>query len=321
MTGRPTTDRYAAPTITPSRRERGVIAGELAAGHGGLVSRAQLRNAGIDRHAIRTEVAAGRWAVAGRHTVVVLAAPQTGAGRWWQALWESGTGAMLDGAAALQASGLSGYRPGAIDVTVPWSTTRWSAVEGVRVHRRRAVPLGPSTGVPRVCVESAVIHAAQWARTDRQAALLVCLTVQQRLVATDRLLGAWRGIRRSPRRRVLDLVFSDVCDGAHSLGELDFARLCRRHGLPPPTRQSVRELATGRVYLDAQWVSVGLTVEIDGGHHALGLNPVDDALRHNEIALERALVLRIPVLGLRLLPGEFMSQVARAHALARRPAA
>ena len=69
------------------------------------------------------------------------------------------------------------------------------------------------------------------------------------------------------------------------------------------------------------WEDVGLVVEIDGGHHALALSPVDDALRQNEVTLRENLVLRIPVLGLRLTPDAFMAQVVRAHdQLLRRPA-
>ncbi|MFN8081619.1 MAG: hypothetical protein U0Q19_18840 [Kineosporiaceae bacterium] len=75
----------------------------------------------------------------------------------------------------------------------------------------------------------------------------------------------------------------------------------------------MRSLPSGRVYLDVAWEDIGLVVEIDGGHHALALNPVDDALRQNEVVLGAARVLRIPVLGLRLAPDRFLRQVARAH--------
>ena len=49
----------------------------------------------------------------------------------------------------------------------------------------------------------------------------------------------------------------------HSLGELDFARLCRERGLPEPTRQAVCKGPDGRVFLDVRW-ECGLVVEIDG---------------------------------------------------------
>jgi very-short-patch-repair endonuclease len=104
----------------------------------------------------------------------------------------------------------------------------------------------------------------------------------------------------------------------HSLGELDFARLCRARGLPEPSRQVVRTHPDGRVYLDVAWDDIGLVVEIDGGHHGLALNPVDDALRQNEVVLGDARVLRIPVIGLRLDAEAFLDQVVRGHRLLAR---
>ena len=75
----------------------------------------------------------------------------------------------------------------------------------------------------------------------------------------------------------------------------------------------VRTLPDGRVYLDVAWEDIGLVVEIDGGHHALALDSVDDALRQNEVVLGEERVLRMPVLGLRLSRERFMAQVVRAH--------
>lgn len=248
----------------------------------------------------------------GRQTILIGGANLSDRARLWQALWESGPGAVLDGSSALVAAGMRGFRMDRIDVAMP-RNQRWHRHAGVRLHRR--VELGPVTaaGIPRIRPDLAAIHAAQWARTDREAMLLLCLVVQQRLVGPDRLLSAWRSVARSPRRRLLEVTIGDLCDGAHSLGELDFAGLCRRYGLPEPSRQVVRSLPGGRVYLDVAWEDIGLVVEIDGGHHMLALNPIDDALRQNEVVLGDDRVLRIPVLGLRLTPARFMHQIVRAH--------
>lgn len=54
-----------------------------------------------------------------------------------------------------------------------------------------------------------------------------------------------------------------------------------------------------------------LVVEVDGVHHRTGLNPVDDALRHNELTLDADAVLRTPLLGLRLQPQRFIDQLTR----------
>ncbi|GAA4407992.1 hypothetical protein GCM10023168_24720 [Fodinibacter luteus] len=303
----------AGPRRRLPRCERARVAAEVAREHDGIAHRADLRRAGVTRADVRTEIAAGRWQGVGTHTVVIGTGPMSERARRWQAVWESGPGAVLDGVSALHAAGLTGFTQRRIDVTVP-RCSRSRPVAGVRVRRRREVGPTAGAGIPRARPEMATVRAAEWAATDRAAALIVCLVVQQRLVSPLRLLAAWRRVRSSRRRVFLDAVFADVCDGAHSLGELDFARLCRTVGLPAPSRQRVRTEPGGRLYLDVAWEDIGLVVEVDGGHHALALNPIDDALRQNEVTLDERMVLRIPVLGLRLAPDAFLAQVARAHA-------
>ncbi len=312
--------RRRKPRRRLSRAQRTRAALAIAELHDGVAHRADLRTVGVTRADVRTEIGADRWMTAGKHTVVIGSGTLTTAARHWQAVWESGSGAVLDGAAALVASGLSGFTPTRIDVSLPRNNRRHT-VPGVVRHLRSTMPPALAVGIPRVKPEWATIHAAQWAVSDRQAALLLCLPVQQRLVLPERVLQAWRASSHGPRHALLDVLVRDVCDGAHSLGELDFAGMCRERGLPEPSRQEVRRLPSGRVYLDTGWDDLALVVEIDGGHHALALNPVDDALRQNDVVLSGHRVLRIPVLGLRLKPRAFMDQVVRAHQQARAAAA
>ncbi len=292
--------------------DRRVIAAALAAEHGGVVHRLALAEHGIDRHGVRSEIAAGRWFREGRHTVAIGSPELTALAQLWRAVWESGSGARLDGASALGAGGMTGFTPTAIDVSMP-DRNRHHVVPGVRLHRVREPGPVVRAGIPRVAIELAMIHGAQWAVSDRQAALLICLAMQQRLTSAARLGLAWRGVLRSERRAFLDAVIADVTDGAHSLGELDFARMARQMGLPAPTRQAVRKGPGGRIYLDVCWDEVGLVVEIDGGHHALALNPIDDALRQNDRVVAGERMLRIPVIGLRLSPEKFLLQVRRMY--------
>jgi very-short-patch-repair endonuclease len=73
----------------------------------------------------------------------------------------------------------------------------------------------------------------------------------------------------------------------------------------------MRQRAGGTAYLDAAWPEHGLVVEIDGAQHFEAAAIVPDLLRHNDIALDGDMVLRIPVLGLRVAAAEFMAQVAQ----------
>lgn len=294
------------------RSERDARARSVAEAEETLAHRAQLRAVGITRADVRTEVEAGRWQLHGRHSVALSAGPLSPEARRWQAVWESGAGALLDGAAALLAAGVTGFVPDRLDVSLPHAN-RAHRLEGVRLHRRRTMPPRTGAGLPRVAPAVAAIHAASWAVSDRQAGLLLCLPVQQRLVRGADLTRAVASTARLARGGVIRQLVQDIADGAHSLGELDVARLCRRAGLPAPTRQAVRSGPSGRAYLDLAWEDVGLVVEVDGGHHGLALNAVDDALRQNELTISKDRVLRVPLIGLRLQPEAFIDQIVRAY--------
>lgn len=294
-----------------TRTERQRRAAPLFADHDGVAHRRDLRQVGVSRDDVRSEVTAGRWSTRGRYTVQLGNGPLEGRPALWRAVWESGSGAVLDGACALVAGGMTGFEPTRIDVALP-RQCHPRDVDGVRPHLRRELGPVAAAGIPRTRPEAAAIRAAQWAVSDRQAALLLCLPLQQRLVSPVRLMSAWAAVGRSRRRALIDSVVRDLCDGAHSLGELDFASECRRRGIPEPTRQVVRHTRRGRIYLDVRWDHLRLVVEVDGGHHAMALMPIDDALRQNEVTLSGDVVLRIPVIGLRLTPEAFLDQVARA---------
>ena len=300
------------------RRRRHEVARALAQQHDGVVTRRMLADAGLTPGQVRREIEAGAWHVVGLHTLAVSGVAPQGAGVWWRALWESGQHAVLDGPTALLAGGLRGWTEELVHVTVP-NRARVRAIAGVRHHRVR--DRGPiiDAGLRRTRPEVAALRAAMWAASDRQAATVLAMSIQQRLVPPDRVLQRWADVAHSPRRRLLDAVIRDLCDGAHSLGELDFARLCRERGIEEPTRQAVRTGARGRVYLDAWWDECGVHAEINGAQHEQGLAPVDDALRANDLALNGVKTsLEIPVLGLRLHPDRFLDQVARALEFGRR---
>ena len=235
-----------------------------------------------------------------------------GEGRWWWAIWESGAGAALDGVTALHGAGLRNFDDEDLHISVP-SANRSHRLQGVTLHRLN--DNGPliRVGIPRVEPHRACLRAAAWARSDRQAALLIAMSIQQRIVQPARLRTTWADVGYTHRRAAIDQAVRDGCDGAQSLGELDFAVLCRQYGLPEPSRQLHRCRPNGSAYVDAGWDDVGLLVEIDGAHHGQVEDVVADALRQNDLVLGDERVLRIPLFGLRHQPDTFMKQVVRAY--------
>jgi very-short-patch-repair endonuclease len=296
-----------------------------ASKYGGVVSRRILRELGVDHRTVAREVAANRWRMLGQQTVATHLGTMPVEADRWRAIWEVGPGGpALDGVTALQAVGLSGFHEDRLHVSVAHGW-RPQKVTGVRLHHVGRVEREITTvrGLPCVRPEVAAIRAAHWARTDRQAALLLCLAIQQRLTTGPRLLAAAPTVRGRRRRKLVGLLVRDIADGAQSLGELDFAAMCREKGLPEPARQILRRGQRGRIYLDAGWPDLGVVVEIDGSQHRLALAVMDDNLRANEVVIGGETVLRIDLVGLRLEGDLFLDQVARAlsGAARRRPTA
>ena len=137
------------------------------------------------------------------------------------------------------------------------------------------------------------------------------LPVQQRLTTGSRLVLAADRVRGRTGRAFIAGVAADLADGVQSLGELDFARSCRRYGLPAPTRQELRQLPNGRAVLDVFWREYELAAEIAGAGHRMGLSVTSDNLWMNEVTLGEQRVLRIDTIGLRLHEARFMDQIAR----------
>jgi very-short-patch-repair endonuclease len=285
----------------------------LAAEQGGVVSRRQLYAAAVTRGEIRNEVRVGRWQLIGDQSVCVHNSEISPDGHLWAAVFQGGPRACLDGEAALVASGLERYEIGKIRVSVPrGARIRRTQVYDIRQTRRWSADDLVRGGIPRVRASTATIRAALWAATDKQAAYVVSLVVQQGLATPQQIGDELLRILRDKRRLFLHAVVNDLLDGARSLGELDFAVECRRRGLPEPERQVLRKDARGRYYLDLYWPEHRLVVEIDGIHHAWAENVIGDALRQNSLALSGDTVLRLPLLGFRLTPDDFFDQIAAA---------
>ena len=294
-----------------ARRRR---AERLAAHQAGVASRIQLYSAGVTRHEVRANLAAGRWQAIGRQSVLVHGGPVARESLEWAAVFEAGPRAFLDGASSLVAGGLKKFDVEVVRVSVPRGARvrRASGIDVRQTRRWAAEDLASGTGVPRSRNPVAAVRAALWAKSDKQAALVLTMTVQQGMATAEQLGLEMLRVRRDRRRLFINAVILDLLGGVRSLGELDVARELRRRGLPEPTRQLLRKGRNGTYYLDVIWDDWGVVVEIDGIHHQWAQNVVGDALRQNDVTLRNATVLRMPLLGLRVAADEFFAQIEQA---------
>jgi hypothetical protein len=248
----------------------------LLLAQGGVVSRAQALQVGLQPHDLRRLVRRRDLAP----FLPGVYVDHTGEPSWVQRAWGAvlscssprgmvgaDLGAALAGASALRAAdgpGRPGADDGPIHVVVPRSR-RVVAPRGVRVvrtfllHDRVQWNLGP----PRLRYEEAALDVALGAVGDLAAIGAVARAVQGRHTTAVRMQQALASRKKASRRDFLDAVLTDVACGTCSVLEHAFlTRVERPHGLPRAERQQRAGTATGIVYRD---VVVGERVfELDG---------------------------------------------------------
>ncbi|GAB7007558.1 hypothetical protein JCM18899A_50330 [Nocardioides sp. AN3] len=302
-------------TPLPTRAERLANLRQLGAGQAMIVTRRQAYAAGFTRGEVRAQVAAERWRKVGVHCLALFTGDLPHEAHCWVAVFEAGPRAQIDGEASLLLAGLRNYDVDLIRVSVPRGARvrhRGSRVDIRETRRWRADDLADGPGPRRTRNAVAAIRASLWARSDRQAALLLTMTSQQSLASVEEMTRELLRVRRDRRRILLATTLLDLAGGVGSLHELDVLRGCRERRLPEPDLQSLRRTPAGSYYLDFRWERWGVVVEVDGIQHAWATNVVGDSLRHNSIAIDGDIVLRLPVLGLRVCPDDFFDQVAQA---------
>lgn len=285
----------------------------LADSQSGVLGRRQLYAHGWTYAQVEAQIHAGRWRRAGDMTVITHTGLPDRRGLWWRAVLEVGPTSAIAGVTALVAAGLTGVTDGNVHVAAPKSA-RPRHVPGVVVHETRRLRADDiiTAGLPRLRPAPAAVLGSLWAPSERQAALFLVVAVQQRLTSAADLAVAASRVRRSPRRTLLHGVVADLAGGAESLGELDFATLCRAAGLPEPSRQRVVQRPGGRYYLDVEWEEWSLAAEIDGVAHMSVATWVDDAWRQNDVVIGGRTVLRFPQLAVRLHPDRVIAQTTAA---------
>lgn len=187
--------------------------------------------------------APGGGVVSAPHAVATFSGQLAMSARRWVPVIEGGPRAMRDGASALEAAGLVGYTVPVIRVSVPRApgcdivTPR---SRSVRTRRWSVDDAQPGSRPVRARSPVAAVRAGLWALSDRQAALVLTMAVQQRLVTAEQLGAEMLRVRRHWRRLLLHQVILDLLGGVQSMGELDVVRGCRRRSIPSPDSQVLR---------------------------------------------------------------------------------
>jgi hypothetical protein len=247
---------------------------------------------------------------------VLHGGPPTPAERQLVVLLNCGERALLTAFTAAEQHGLRGWERPTLHVLVPAGTRVYGTTEPVRLHYVgdwARVDAMPGRRLHR-CPDSLVLAASTF-DSPRSACGILAAAVQQRLVTADQLRDALQRAPRTRHRRLLHTALDDIGQGAQAMSEIDFGRLCRRAGLPVPTRQAVRVDRSGRRrYLDAEWIRADgrrVVAEVDGALHLSPRRWWDDQLRQNELVIADDIVLRFPSVVVRTNPEEVVAQLRR----------
>jgi hypothetical protein len=282
----------------------------------GAYTRLELVARGCTRSQIAARIAAHRWRAIG-NAVVLANAELTRTQQWQVAVLNCGPRAVLASFSAAEHLGLTGWARDEIHVLAPAGVAPPRLGLPIVLHRARRIDLA-TVYMQRRCQRAgpALVLAARCFPTARPACGLLAAGVQQRLTTAPRLRSAVIASATVRHRHALLCALDDIEMGAQALSEIDFVRLCRRHGLPAPVQQRVRRDRSGRRrYLDAEWLLPDgrrLVVEVDGAVHLAPQYWFDDQLRQNEVALGGALVLRYPSVIVRTEEPLVVSQLHRA---------
>jgi hypothetical protein len=273
-----------------------------------------LRLSGTSPDRIRAQLAAGRWRRWG-YAIALHNGPLTREQRWFVARVHGGPQALLTAFTALEAFGLAGWQRDQVNLLTPAGARRnLGSPVPFRVHRVRTwESVRRHRGAPvHLCADAALVAAASFA-SPRPACGLLAALVQQRLVKAADLRESLERAPRLRHRWFLRCAVDDIAQGADALSEIDFVRLCRRAGLPPPEQQTIRrDRGGGRRYLDATWRRRDgrlLVVEVDGALHLEQQRWWNDQLRQNRIVLGDAVVLRFPSVIVRIQPELVVAQL------------
>lgn len=279
-------------------RRRPITWRDLARRQSGILARRQLSRLGLGKDYVDTQLAAERWRRVSPVVVATTTGPLSRDQLIWSGVLHAGPVSAVGGLTALELHGLKNWHRDEVSILVPKSQDI-EPLDGVQFveTRRPVLPYRARASKPPCWqVEPAALLWAAYEPVTRSAYGLLAAVVQQGL-ATPSQLDAWiTGMRPLRRAKPFRGVLQEFAGGAQSVAELDIARMCREHVLPPPKRQQPRRDAAGRLrYTDAEWWLPGgrvVVLEVDGAFHMEAEHWEADIERDRDLASHRRLVVR-----------------------------
>lgn len=252
------------------------IVGETLVTQDGVISRAQLLEAGAKRHDIK------RWLRRKDLTRVLpgVYVTHTGPLTWTQQAWVATLWAAPAALALTSAVRAAGGRPSLlpggrndglpIHVVVP-AGRHLSPPDWIAVHQRQNVEetVRWSASPPRqrdedAAIDLAVAHlASESSRAHLNAVASLAEPLQARRTTAPRMFAAVDRRARLAGRTWIIGVIRDVATGATTVLERGYVRRVQRpHGLPPAQLQAAERTLSGGVARDA--ILFGAIIELDG---------------------------------------------------------
>jgi hypothetical protein len=245
---------------------------EILLAQDGVIARFQVLEAGESSRDIKRRLERREWSRI--HPGVYV--DHTGPPTWNQLAWAAVLfywPAALEGASALNAYGVRGYKPregSPICVCVDRTRSVRRRV-GITVYQVAHVETlcMPDLAPPRQQLEHALLSvASRKRRLDASVAALADAVQDGRTTAT-RLRGALVKRPKLRNRGIFREVLSDVDEGVRSVLEYRYLKSVERaHGLPRGERQQLRVLGGKRGYPDVDYKDMNVLVHLDGriGH-------------------------------------------------------
>jgi len=275
---------------------------ELADYQLGIVSRAQVLDAGLSRAVIAARLDRGSWQRLFPGVYAAFSGEPARAAMLWAAVLHAGPGAMLSYQTAAELDHLTDATSSRIHLTVP-GCRRIRGGPGLAIHysARAAQAVHPARIPPRTRIEETVLDMWDSACSLDDAVSWVARGLGRRLTTQPKLRQVAYARTRLRRRPLLAELLSAGAADQHSILEHRYVRDVERpHSLPVGTRQAPADRGGRTEYRDTLYEDYGLIVELDGRLAHPGDTRWADIARDNAAAAEGLTTLRygwLPVTG------------------------